>query len=676
MMSQDRKLANEHLQTITQHTMEYFGLPTSNRERDMVFAMRDLNFRRVNRIADIPITPLPVQGSFYYRALSGNIAHLMHSTEKGIPSPVFDGGPEDMIKLSKVDILPMPRFTIAIVSSLPLTAAMITTNGLEKVFISPIHKNTYLKRKIANVDIPALLSSLKMPNGTINFDIGHKAAAMSLKGVMAVSTLSRLARLFLQSQVPSTDDGTEMKNRYAKYDETLVDGDSKYPKIKDSVVVVGKDLASDWGIDDDTKYSIPWILVPKLDPDDYISTPAYAREVPSHIFPFIRKTLPAEEYAVDVAARHFARIFSKSEESQNRAMGEIRNGFKSAALSVHGEIITHIYLGIQMAIDTGGFLNLLGDGEQYLGFQLCTEQDIISNGKLRVPIGDTEIRTTVSVLQTSSVARGLVATLLSGLVMQGEKTKKVIVLAEDIASSVSLVHEISLRKRAAPALLTTEIITALKYLGYIEDVLHATAENVISILTDIIEKKVSQAPMAISATLFTEENIVYSSNLARCGHESISFFNPGGKTRLLFQDPSDDPMMTKKKVNVTKTTGKGRKKKSMQETEEIEVFGWRFIRVSRVDLATAIMDFHIMVTEKKIAQLEIEAGRALANIATFVVDQGKSPVLDALRRFGFESGSAPAAGKKRKGEYIEKEVKGTEISAVENDSLSAFHIGF
>jgi len=647
---------------ISEVTINYIGYPASNREASVEFTQRGLLFRKLHLVNQFLFTPIVFTASLYSVGFMGILPYILFSAFLGILTPVIDAYD---ISVAKWPTLPAPAFNIVFsIAEKPLTAEHMGKYGLEKAILTGQHPNCYILRHATNAMVIALMGTIKTDGYTLETNVGIKGKGISIQALSSYTMISRVYNAFLSVKFQEgCDDDTDGPIRYHIGKIVKISPKTKEPSYEidedgNGRIEIGETRMNDFNLSDMDE-GIPFVQAMELSPGCIPLEDAI--EETSHLFAFIPKTLPHDhQFILDVFMANFATFLGTGGDAVLSGMSNLEGCLKSLSGTVHMEYLVFVSFIISIAIRTHCSAKLFYSGNTLLGAQVLTGRYVSLFGRKLLPTAGTDVRNVLKELVTMSYARDKVAAALSAMALAG-KTRKVTITGNMISDFSSLVEQIRLRERMNKA----EAAAIKSYIPYLFDtyeVIPATLENIAKVLGQISESVISTKGFA-SETLFTEPDLVLSSNLSSFGPLSISFMNIGGRSKDLFSDPTDDPNTTRKVKRMKKVKGE-KARGGQQKVVEVEVPYWEVLRVTRLSVDLAVADWKAMTKGKRILQYEGDDGKQLGNVDTHPFPAARD-VLTALRKFGGKPDEERAA---KRVKYMEAPKVGESV-ARESDVL-------
>jgi hypothetical protein len=215
---------------------------------------------------------------------------------------------------------------------------------------------------------------------------------------------------------------------------------------KDSKVskVVSADISKNRKIDDQetrdltdhldsVMHTSHTVLVAKPSPRDFSSSfgpPSAVPAVGGLLFPYFPGMLNSDaKFLRDVVGHTFLRNFGSKTTDFRDAYKIFRAHFGIAAATSEGAILSHMLLGVSLALDTQTQLFVVHDGLSYLGFCLLGQEfKVFCNGVWSTPLSEQDLRAELKEIATHEGIIEMLADRLSrcvnvdgdGLVVTGE----------------------------------------------------------------------------------------------------------------------------------------------------------------------------------------------------------------------------------------------------------------
>lgn len=125
-----------------------------------------------------------------------------------------------------------------------------------------------------------------------------------------------------------------------------------------------------------------------------------------YIFPYFREMLTADP---DTPFQQFLKLYhhciSTDAEEMASSMELLRRGFRFLASTAAGKVVQHIYFGMQLCIEMGGFMYLIKDGAEYTGFAIEGKGlSLLAKNKVRNSYDEDDILSALSLLSTHGTA--------------------------------------------------------------------------------------------------------------------------------------------------------------------------------------------------------------------------------------------------------------------------------
>jgi len=464
----------------------------------------------------------------------------------------------------------------------------------------------------------------------IDEDGATKLSNSNIQGMKAISTVSRLLHLFLGLQRPSTTSATY--NKAAEIGVVYVNPATGWEKTGFSyhsgAYSVGKDQATAIGASTgDLVYKTY-----AFDTTNAIKSPSsVSRNSLTHYFPYFDGSIESYDNIVkDFISLYFARVFGKNEKAVAKGVTRIMGYWKSAAGTDVGQELTHLCFVCKLALDTGGLVTLIKDGEIYRGATRSATRWLLVEGNAVKPLAPASNKDAINAFYSAGGTLASIAVEISKLLMK-DGSPATQVTAVDINTSAKLVEKCHEREAISSQNIRDALeplITALKYDS--EEFATVNQPNILSFLHGVKSNTVPSTPMYISIEVLVSQNPHYY-QLARFGSTGPSFINPGGVKFDLFVKADDDPKAkswTEKRILRQKVKGG----KIEEKEEEVTRYGWDEIYILRRELPLAMKDLTMMIKERAIRQTEQSKMKSTA--VKIKLEKGSGPVLVALRDFG------------------------------------------
>lgn len=169
--------------------------------------------------------------------------------------------------------------------------------------------------------------------------------------------------------------------------------------------------------------------------------------LPGRLFPYIEGMLaPDFNYLKRVTIDLFFRNLGDSREAIMEGAKDFRRGIQSIANTPCGLIISHILIGVELALKTQTRLYLIFE-DSYKGFILLGAKFSVFNGiEWHSEVGTEELRSQFTNIDSHSAAIQSICRIMSGLVLKSDGETKVGVEPKEIKSSMRLVKKLRERR--------------------------------------------------------------------------------------------------------------------------------------------------------------------------------------------------------------------------------------
>jgi len=569
----------------------------------------------------------------------------------------------DITGLEGCDRLPFRAPHLQLHTVDPISDEDLKTFKGRKVYMGPQNPHSYQFERTTfekTADI-ARAFPVKTDNGPT------KTSNTSIQGVKAISTVSRLIQLFLGLQRPVS--ATATLNKKVEVGMVYVHSATGYEDTgvswHEGAFSVGKKEATKL----DVKGGDILYKVYSHETGETIkSVTSIPKNAAAHLFPYFEGSIDSyEQIVLSFIEKYFQRMFGKGEKAVAKGVSRIMEYWKSASSTDVGMELTHLAFVCSLALDTGGLVTLIKDGEFYRGAVLTTSRWLIVEGNIVKPLTGSEAREARLSFFSATGTLSAIAVEVSKLLMRDGSPAEVIT-ADDIKQSWMLLAEIEKREAISEKNILDSLRPLITALQYDNEVLETVnQQTLLSFLHGVKTKTVPQTPVYITIEALVSQDPRYY-QLSRFGSTAPSFINPGGSKYDLFVKSDDDPKAkswTEKRIVRQKQKGG----KVEEKEEEVTRYGWDELYVLRRELPLAYKDLLQMIKEKAIRQTTNEKIKSTS--VKIKLDKGSGPVLVALRDFGSTEKKKGATAKKTSGKrkFEEEEMIGEEADDGSDDDV-------
>lgn len=484
--------------------------------------------------------------------------------------------------------------------------------------------------------LKAKVDQLKANNLVVSTS-GVAGQGFSINATAAFLALNCLANALLNTQISDTDtDGPSNTQPGVGYVdvEQSIDEDMR-PTFEGSKIVMGENWFKKYDLEIPTESATFSVLMcPPQRPEYFVTSAAKLTDKYCHAFQFVLGCMPPDsEFIGDFLYTNFPLLFHEDPEISNIIMKNICDNLLPIVRHGVGQAILHVILSLSIAFRCGGVCKVIMDSTSLLGTVIAVrdkDQVLSLQGITYRPLSGPSLTSCLDSWMTSSSARDTIAAALSNMIVLSG-SKKVIITRDDIKEFSDLCSEI--RKRARISSFSEDLLMAIGRARYDHTFLSGSEEHITLCLTQIASKVIPSTSY-VTKTLFQQDDTVLAANLSLFGPSSISFLNPGGKSINLYLNADDDPLHKKKKEITVQRPILGKKGKRKYEEVKSEVFAWDRLTVSRVSIENAVKDMITIQSIHKIHQVQAYDNQILGNVDVHDIREGRSDMLDALRRFG------------------------------------------
>jgi len=273
-----------------------------------------------------------------------------------------------------------------------------------------------------------------------------------------------------------------------------------------------------------------------------------------HLFPYFDGMLLPDKSAI---GHIFFSLFANGLGDDSATIADVskrlREGFKQLSYTRAGMILSHIFKGIELALQSRAILRPLIERGTYLGFTLSGDVAIVDKGRVHAALSSTALQDEVMSISQHENAIEEIMNLLRQVV--DDDDNRVINFSPDDFLSSRRLHillsEIDWeREEIADARIREKVLDQVERLRFGENYAEINEENIIRLVTFLARgtfpKKSSGMPFYLSrGTALSRNNIIR--NLAifgplapsiMIGNLKKSFSRPGAQEPLLKKDDS------------------------------------------------------------------------------------------------------------------------------------------
>jgi len=645
----------------------YFADPTDSRRASPAYFQRGLFYRPLNTYP-WPISAIIPANSTSFLLYREHLGHIFASAMAGDTGFIPIDHDLDITGLESFDRLPLRAPHLQIHTKDPISDEDLRKYKGVKVYMGPQNPHSYQFERATFTETIEIAKNFKVSTG--NGPV--KASNSSIDGLKAISTVSRLLCLYLGTQAPMSSSPTINKELkmgvvYILHQTGWEDRDATWEhkiwtigKNKASGFVSGGDIAIEPMTHDTT--------------DTIRSVSQIPRSASGHYFPYFEGSIDSQPHIVkDMISQYFYRVFGAREAAVAKGVSLVMGYWEGCAASDVGKELTHLAYVIKLGMETGGRVVMIHDGEFYRGAVLQTSKWLKVENSIVKPLSGSATTKAIESFVSAAGILTQIAALLSSLQL-ADGSAAVVLTEVEIRKSAQLVEQVMLREPITAENILDNLAPLVKRLVYdTEDYITVNSNNLISFLHGAKSGTTPDTPMAITIEALTIRDPAYF-QLARFGHTAPSFINPGGVKFDLFKRADDDPN-SKGVVQTVVKRMKGKGGVIEEKREEITVYGWGTIFITRKELQYAYADYKQMVREKAIRQTRNDKIKSTA--MKVVLDKGSGPLLVALRDFGNdEKLKGPKAKKNDKKRKYEAEIDVGEDIEVDSDDEADVGVGF
>lgn len=245
--------------------------------------------------------------------------------------------------------------------------------------------------------------------GRVGLD-GYLAYVMAWKGVVAFGAVSQTA------EMKSTEFIRIVADDLPNHIFTAKAGGKIPGQLENGEVFGDRDM--DPGLVEDVVRITPSSMaVPLAEALDINQVLVGINHVPNnrgHVFPYFHGLVtPDKDYVYMVFSRLFTRSLADNASSAQRVLTRLRSGIRSLATLRGGMILSHVYLGIQLAIDSQSCFKVILHHNVYKGFILeSPHAHVINRGMVLTPLSMTDMTKEIEGLDTHGATLSKITRLI------------------------------------------------------------------------------------------------------------------------------------------------------------------------------------------------------------------------------------------------------------------------
>jgi len=400
-----------HVQTPAMSSIYTARAIVGNDKPTPLFTLKGLQDQVPDKISNLNIQAIPLENQLAYTQYSANISCFIYATYSGQTVVVSSAPLGRFVPRDRLPFAPPP---LSFALQKPLSPdqsdrflgvlgaqASTTQSGKTTIYHAP------------QLPVDKLPSILKISTPFLN--AGRDA--VNPKGLYASLLLSGIASLFLKVHTyPAfrTEDkesriefgnltgGPYGGERFTTYTKTLIDGVECYP-VKEALPEVSHSLNEfrkrrrDEDMDTGNPH-LPKVMksdgfvafsgtetVTKANPTkakiNNIGSPSDIPEIPGLLFPYFPGLIQPDPVSINsIILRRFYPLLGSTHEECQSAYSDIRHGVNSLSSTSQGMELAHIFLGIDLALESQSRCFLMTDSTGYRGFALLGARFAIFSG--------------------------------------------------------------------------------------------------------------------------------------------------------------------------------------------------------------------------------------------------------------------------------------------------------
>lgn len=271
---------------------------------------------------------------------------------------------------------------------------------------------------------------------------------------------------------------------------------------------------------------------------------------PGILFPYFPDMLePDMEFAYSIFIQLFRKCLEDSEDGAMEAISVHRRGFRYLSSTRPGRIIQHIYLGIKLAMESGGEIVIVRDGGEYSGFLLMgAGLKIAIQNRVFSSLEGADLQKELSALNFHYAACEKIYSLLEAVDREDEEDE--CITLEQVQMSPRYIRRM-IQSRSASEIeeIREELSKTISKLSYEQRYWDINSENLVRFARALrFQTPMDDEPLYVHVETLLNRNSEVLPYLAVFGAQSPSIYH--GTHSLRFAPPLDnDP-------NLVETAGK------------------------------------------------------------------------------------------------------------------------
>jgi len=262
------------------------------------------------------------------------------------------------------------------------------------------------------------------------------------------------------------------------------------------------------------------------------------------VFPYFPEMLAADP---DTPFQNFLKLYhhciATSPEEMAGSVELLRRGFRYMAGTQAGRVIQHIYFGITLCIELGGFMHLISDGAEYAGFAIeGNNLQLLAKNRIKDSASPDDIERALELLSTHKEGiRNIYDALIEVSRADGAEE---LITCDQMATNPRILRKFIQARRAEDLNEYREMINEnIGKLRYRQTYWEMTPKNIVRLLQCVIQRvQVDEEPMYVHIEVLMNRSSSVLEYLACFGAQAPSFYF-GNTIRQIANTGNEDPNM-------------------------------------------------------------------------------------------------------------------------------------
>jgi len=260
------------------------------------------------------------------------------------------------------------------------------------------------------------------------------------------------------------------------------------------------------------------------------------------VFPYFPEMLTSDP---DTPFQNFLKLYhhciAASPDEMAGSVELLRRGFRFLSATQPGRVIQHIYFGITLCIELGGFMHLINDGAEYTGFAIeGNNLQILAKNRIKDSASPDDIERALEQLSTHKEA---IKNIFNALIEIGraDGTEETITMDQMAANPRVLRAFIQARRPKDLNDYREEINDNVAKLRYRQTYWEVNAKNLVRFLQCVVQQvKIDDEPMYVHTEVLMNRSSTVLEYLACFGAQAPSIYF-GNTIRQIANTGGEDP---------------------------------------------------------------------------------------------------------------------------------------